>query len=97
MLGVCIDLNLTWFLRKANSINKANTALHAIRLIKKYFTTSEILQLITSNFYSLLYFNSEIWYLPSLKPARTQWNNLTLYIILVKELPQTRSYNTNTQ
>ena len=34
---------------------------------KKYFNTTELLQLITSNFYSILYYNSEIWHLPSLK------------------------------
>ena len=42
-------------------------ALTAIRLIKRFFTTKELLQLITSNFYSVLYYNSEIWHLQSLK------------------------------
>jgi hypothetical protein len=41
-------------------------AFHAIRLIKGYFTKEEILQLITSNFFSILYNNSEIWHLPKL-------------------------------
>ena len=39
----------------------------AIRLIKSFFTTKELLQLVTSNFYSVLYYNSEIWHLQSLK------------------------------
>ena len=60
VLGVCFDSKLTWSLHVAKTINKANIALHAIRLIKKYFTSSEIKQLITSNFYSILYYNSEI-------------------------------------
>ena len=42
-------------------------AVHAIKLIQIYFTSTEILQLITSNFYSVLYYNLEIWHLPSLK------------------------------
>ena len=46
VLGVCFDSKLTWSMHVANSINKANKALHAIRLIKKYFTHFEILQLL---------------------------------------------------
>ena len=62
-----IDSKLTWSIHVANSINKANKALHAIRLIKKFFTHQEILQLLNANFYSILYYNSEIWHLPMLK------------------------------
>ena len=49
---------------------------HAIRIIKKYFTQPELLNLLTSNYYSILYYNSdysilyynsEVWHLPSLK------------------------------
>ena len=60
-------LKLTWSLHIAKTINKANITLHAIRHIKKYFTSSEIQQIITSNFFSVLYYNSEIWQLPPLK------------------------------
>jgi hypothetical protein len=35
-------------------------------MIRKYFKTSEIIQLLTSNFYSKLYYGSEIWHLPTL-------------------------------
>ena len=56
-----------WFTHVAKTINKAHKALHAIRLIKTYFTYFEILQLLTSNFYLILYYNSEIWHLPTLK------------------------------
>ena len=70
VLGVCFDSKLTWSLHIAMTINKANTALLGIRLIKKYFTDQEILQLITSNFYLTLYYNSEMWHLPSFKPEQ---------------------------
>ena len=43
-------------------------ALHAIRLIKGYFTLTELKHLITANFYSILYYNSEIWHLPKINP-----------------------------
>ncbi len=35
-------------------------------MIRKYFKTFEIIQLLTSNFYSKLYYGSEIWHLPTL-------------------------------
>ena len=70
--GVCFDSKLTWSLHVAKTINKVNIALLAVRLIKKYFTSSEIKQLITSNFYSILYYNSEIRHLPSLKQVLKQ-------------------------
>ena len=52
---------------RTNCILKSSRALTAIRLIRKFFTTKELLQLVTSNFFSVLYYNSEIWHLPSLK------------------------------
>ena len=44
----------------------------AIRMIRKYFTTKELLQLITSNLYSILFYNSEIWHIPSLNSTLKQ-------------------------
>ena len=41
----------------------------AIWLIRKYFSKTELL---TSNFYSVLHYNSETWYLPSLKASQKQ-------------------------
>jgi hypothetical protein len=43
-------------------------ALHAVRLIKGYFTPMNLKNLITANFYSILYYNTEIWHLPTLNP-----------------------------
>ena len=52
--------------RITNAINKAKRKLHGIRLIKRYFGKEELKQLLTSNFYSVLYYNAEIWLIPSL-------------------------------
>ena len=41
-------------------------ALNPVKYIKKFCNKAELLQLITSNFYSILCYNSEIWHLPSL-------------------------------
>ena len=61
-----------WNKQVAQSINKAKKYLHAIRLIKKYFNPNELKQLITSNFYSILYYNCEIWLIPWLSPLLKQ-------------------------
>ena len=67
VLGVIFDSNLNWNDQVANAISKSNKSLHCIKLIKFYFTSSELLQLLTSNYYSVLFYNSEIWNIPNLK------------------------------
>ena len=53
------------------AITKAKKSLQAIKLIRKYFNNKELLTLINANFYSILYYNSQIWLLPSLsRPAK---------------------------
>ena len=73
VLGVAFDCKLNWQIHIKKAITKAKSSLHAIQLINKHFTRKEVLQLITSNYYSVLYYNSEIWHLPSLtNPAKKQ-------------------------
>ena len=72
VLGVIFDDKLKWNDHIAKTISKSNSALHCIRLIKHYFTIEELKQVITTNFYSVLYFNSEIWNLPTLNPLLKQ-------------------------
>ena len=66
VLGVLFDSKLQWVQHIALAIKKANIALSAIKLIRKYFNKNELLTLLTANFYSRLYYNSEIWLLSSL-------------------------------
>ena len=66
VLGVMLDSKLQWVPQVAQTITKAKRALHAIRLIKPSFNNQELRLLITSNFYSELYYNSEIWHIPTL-------------------------------
>jgi hypothetical protein len=68
VLGITFDSKMQWSEQVANTIKKANKSLIAIKLISRYFHTHEITNLITSNFYSVLYYNSEIWHLPKLAP-----------------------------
>ena len=67
VLGVVFDQKLQWSDHIAHCIQKSSKALTAIILICNFFTTKELFQLITSNLYSVLYYNSEIWHLHSLK------------------------------
>jgi exonuclease III len=66
VLGITFDSKLQWSSQVSRAIGGANKALQAIKLIRKYFTTPEIVQLLTSNFYSRFYYGSEIWHIPTL-------------------------------
>ena len=66
VLGVSFDSKLNWQTHISTTIAKAKKSLNAIYLIKKYFNTDELRTIITSNYFSVLYYNSEIWHLPSL-------------------------------
>ena len=72
ILGVIFDAKLQWSDHIAHTIKRSISALNAIRLIKKFFTKKELLGLVTSNFYSIMYYNAEIWHLPSLKTSLKQ-------------------------
>ena len=67
VLGVIFHQKLQWADHVAHCITKSKKALTAIRMIRHFFNTNELLQLINSNYYSILYYNSEIWLLSSLK------------------------------
>ena len=55
-----------------NSIDRSKNALNAIYLIHKYFNKKLLLSIITSNYYSVLYNNAEVWLLPPLSPQLKQ-------------------------
>jgi hypothetical protein len=60
---------MQWSSHVSKVIIKANKALNAIKLIRKFFNKKELLQLLTSNFFSVLYYNSEVWHLGTLKAS----------------------------
>ena len=72
VLGITFDTKLQWHLQVAQTISKSKKALHAISLIRKYFTSSELLSIITSNYLSILYYNADVWLLPTLSPLLRQ-------------------------
>ena len=72
VLGVIFDSKLTWSKHIANQVSKSSRALHTIKLIRKYFNKQEILAILTSNFYLILFYNLEVWHIPNLKPPLKQ-------------------------
>ena len=72
VLGISFDSKLQWKHREQNAINKSKKALQVIYLFRKFFTKEKLLKVITSNYYSIFYYNSEIWLLPTLKPLLKQ-------------------------
>ena len=67
VLGVTFDSKMQWTTQVSMAISKSKRALHAIKLIKKYLSKTETKMLLTSNFYSILYYNAEIWLYHGLK------------------------------
>jgi hypothetical protein len=72
VLGFTFDSKLQWSGQVSNTLIKANHSLCAIKLIKKYFRKDELRTLLTSSFYSILYYNSEIWHIPTLNQNSKQ-------------------------
>ena len=66
VLGVLFDTKMQWSSHVDKAVLKANKALNAIKILRKFFKTHELITLVTSNFFSILYYNSEVWQLPNL-------------------------------
>ena len=69
VLGVIFDSKLQWGPQVAAACTRASRALNAISLIRRFFNQQELLQLVTSNFYSILFYNSEVWHLNTLNQS----------------------------
>jgi hypothetical protein len=76
ILSVKFETKLTSEKHVTETLLKAHKALNALRLIRRFFNTKELLKLQTSNYYSVLYYNCEEWMISSLK-VRVQQSLLT--------------------
>ena len=63
---------MQWNNQVAQAISKSKKTLHGIRLIRRYLTKAETKMLLTSNFYSVLYYNCEIWLSQGLNARQKQ-------------------------
>jgi hypothetical protein len=86
ILGILFDKHLNWKDHINKAVTEANQRLFALKVIKRYFSNSELKSLLTSLFFSSLYYGSEIWHLPKLsaelkkKLKRTSANALKIYL-----------------
>ena len=67
VLGVIFDNRLTWDNQIDKAILKSRSTLQAMKTVKNYFTSDELLKLLTSNVLSKLYYASQVWLIPNLK------------------------------
>ena len=56
----------------SNTICKAKKTLFGLKMLKKFFNFNEMRTLLDSYFYSILYYNSEIWLTPELSSTMKQ-------------------------
>ena len=61
ILGLIFDSKLNWYNQTVSAIEKANKAKQALRIILRYFSTDEMIQLATALFYSRLYYGAKVW------------------------------------
>jgi hypothetical protein len=75
---------------------KDNRPLDAFKIIRKHFNTRELLQILTSNFFSILYYNSNVWMLSN-RTANLKRSLLSTSAVALKmalHYPCTRSITT---
>ena len=68
VLGVIFDATLKWSQQVETTLKKANSASFAIKMIAKFFSNKELNDIITACYYSILYYNADIWLIPALSP-----------------------------
>jgi hypothetical protein len=67
VLGIRFDSRLAWDLQVDAAILKSRKKLHALRGLRRYFSEQEMVEIITANVFSRLYYGSQVWLLPNLK------------------------------
>jgi hypothetical protein len=62
VLGIIFDDKLSWREQVSNVVKKTNRMLHGLRRIKKFLKSDQLKTVITSYYFSILYYGIEIWY-----------------------------------
>ena len=62
VLGIQFDSDLSWDGQVSKVISKNNRILHGLRLIRRHFNKTQMTQILTSFYYSILYYGIEVWY-----------------------------------
>ena len=66
--GVTFDSKLQWGPQIVNVVKKYNKAKQSIYLIRTYFSKIELSTHFTANIYPIIYYNCDVWLIPSLTP-----------------------------
>jgi len=61
VLGIIFDEHLKWETQIRSILSKCRSKLSVLRRIKKRFTTDQFLKIVTSQYYSNLYYCSSVW------------------------------------
>ncbi len=61
VLVVLFNSKLQWSADVNKAVFKTDRALNAIMIIRKHFIKEDLIQLLTSNYFSILWYNSEVW------------------------------------
>lgn len=69
VLGILFDNRLQWDKQIDKVIKETRRSLQGLKIIKRHFTETEVLTLVTSLCYSKLYYGSPVWLLPTLKES----------------------------
>jgi len=67
VLGIHFDSRMSWDIQVDNAILNSRKSLHALRLVRTFFTDKEMIKLVTANVFSKMYYGSQVWLLPNLK------------------------------
>jgi len=61
VLGVLFDCNLTWEPHIRATLAKCNSKIGVLKKIRKMFTVDQFLKIITSQYFSILYYGCKVW------------------------------------
>jgi hypothetical protein len=70
-------------------ISRSNYSLNGLKHVRKYFSTKELVNLVTSNYFSILLYNSEIWQTPFLRETPKH----LIFVASSKTLKMCNHYN----
>ncbi len=61
VLGIQFDDTLSWSDHVCNAVTKTNRMLHGLRRIRRHLSTKHATQVMTSFYFSILYYGAEVW------------------------------------
>jgi hypothetical protein len=64
VLGIVFDRKLSWESHLSRAVNGCQRMKPALRVLKKKLSRKELLKVITTHYYSRLYYGSEVWFQP---------------------------------